>query len=90
MSIYRISYYPMTLCLEWSKTDLTSQLARVKAEQSETTEDMIDVVNDLKTKEDELGAAHRDLAAANRRLDDLCKQLLKQEDTHQQVGWING
>ena len=36
-------------------------------------------------QEDELVVAHRDLSAASRKLDDLCKQLIKQEESHKQV-----
>ena len=43
---------------------------------------MIDVVNDLKVKEDELASVHKDLTNQNRRIDELCKQLLSQEQSH--------
>jgi len=46
---------------------------------------MVDIVNDLKLKEDELVGVRRDLTVQNKKIDELCAQLLKQESTHKET-----
>jgi seryl-tRNA synthetase len=78
--------------LESRRDELAGQLERARAAHDEEMGEMIDVVNDLKVKEDELAGLHKDLANQNRRIDELCKQLLSQEQSHKvpvpcTVGW---
>jgi hypothetical protein len=54
----------------------------LRASHDEEMGEMIDVVNDLKVKEDELATVHRDLANQNNKIQELCKQLLSQEQSH--------
>jgi hypothetical protein len=54
----------------------------LRASHDEEMGEMIDVVNDLKLKEDELATVHRDLANQNNKIQELCKQLLSQEQSH--------
>ncbi len=57
-------------------------MEHLRASHDEEMGEMIDVVNDLKVKEDELATVHRDLANQNNKIQELCKQLLSQEQSH--------
>jgi len=71
--------------LEWTKNDLETQIEKLKTLHREEVEETIDLVNDLKLKEDELETVHRDLNVQGRKLDELCKQLLSQEQKHKEA-----
>ncbi len=58
------------------------KVEHLRASHDEEMGEMIDVVNDLKVKEDELATVHRDLANQNNKIQELCKQLLSQEQSH--------
>jgi hypothetical protein len=58
------------------------KVEHLRASHDEEMGEMIDVVNDLKLKEDELATVHRDLANQNNKIQELCKQLLSQEQSH--------
>ena len=64
------------------KSDLESQLAKVKGEFDEEMSEMVDVVNDLKVKEEELSSLEREMKSKNNKIDELCKQMLQQEQSH--------
>jgi predicted AlkP superfamily phosphohydrolase/phosphomutase len=61
----------------------------LRASHDEEMGEMIDVVNDLKLKEDELATVHRDLANQNNKIQELCKQLLSQEQSHKVRFFLN-
>merc|ERR1711874_690391 len=46
--------------------------------------EMVDVVNDLKIKEDELVSTEKDIKTKTNKIDELCKQLLQQEQSHKE------
>jgi hypothetical protein len=75
--------------LVWKQNELMAQLDRMRSSHDEEMGEMIDVVNDLKVKEDELATVHKDLANQNKRIDELCRQLLSQEQSHK-VGRSQG
>ena len=46
--------------------------------------EMVDVVNDLKIKEDELISLEKDMKNKTNKIDELCKKLLQQEQSHKE------
>ena len=67
---------------QWRRADLEKQLEKLKHEHEEEMGEMVDVVNDLKMKEDELCLVEKDLKSKTNKIDELCKQLLQQEQSH--------
>jgi len=70
--------------LQWKKNDMEKQLERLKEEHEEEMGEMVDVVNDLKIKEDELVSVEKDMKTKTNKIDELCKQLLQQEQSHKE------
>merc|ERR1719234_695386 len=70
--------------VQWKRADLEKQLDKLKSEHEEEMGEMVDVVNDLKIKEDELCSAEKDLKIKTSKIDQLCKQLLQQEQSHKE------
>ena len=64
------------------KFELERQLTKVKGEFDEEMSEMVDVVNDLKMKEEELVSLERDMKSKNNKIDELCKQMLQQKQSH--------
>merc|ERR1711915_586149 len=70
--------------LNWKKGELEKQLTKLKGDFDEEMSEMVDVVNDLKVKEEELGTLDREMKNKNNKIDELCKQLLQQEQSHKE------
>ena len=60
------------------------QLEKLKEDHEEEMGEMVDVVNDLKIKEDELLSLEKDMKTKTGKIDKLCKQLLQQEQSHKE------
>lgn len=70
--------------LQWKKDDMEKQLEKLKEGHEEEMGEMVDVVNDLKIKEDELVSIEKDMKTKTNKIDELCKQLLQQEQSHKE------
>merc|ERR1719422_1407926 len=70
--------------VQWKRADLEKQLEKLKEDHEEEMGEMVDVVNDLKIKEDELVSLERDMKTKTGKIDELCKQLLQQEQSHKE------
>merc|ERR1712227_1034063 len=60
------------------------QLQKLKGEFDEEMSEMVDVVNDLKIKEEELVSTEKEIKNKNSKIDELCKQMLQQEQNHKE------
>jgi len=70
--------------LQWKKDDMEKQLEKLREDHEEEMGEMVDVVNDLKLKEDELLSLEKDMKTKTGKIDELCKQLLQQEQSHKE------
>ena len=70
---------------EWKRKDLETQLERLKHTHDTEMGELVDVVNDLKIKEDELSVVHKEIQNQNKTIDDLCGKLLNQEKVHKEA-----
>mgnify|MGYP007015420008 CR=1 FL=1 len=58
------------------------KISRLRETHQDELGDLVDAVNDLKLKEDELNTVQKTLSNQTRKMDELCKQLLGQEQQH--------
>jgi len=68
--------------LQWKNNDLEKEISRLRETHQDELGDLVDAVNDLKLKEDELNTVQKTLTNQTRKMDELCKQLLGQEQQH--------
>jgi len=64
---------------------LVKKLDTLQEEHDEEMGDLVDVVNDLKIKEDELEVIRKADDTKSKKIDELCKQLLQKEQSHKEA-----
>ena len=70
--------------LQWKKGEMEKHVEKLKVEHDDEMGEMVDVVNDLKFKEEELISIEKDMKVKTLKIDELCKQLLAQEQSHKE------